>query len=261
MKISVYVIAFNEEEKIRDCLNTVLWADEIILVDSFSTDNTQKIAKSMGAKVVNVEFKGFGKLRNEAISHCNGDWILSIDSDERCTQEVFNEINSIISNPKYDIYKIPRRNYFMGKWIKYSGWYPNYRQPQLFKKDSLYYDEKPVHEGFISKSKKPIGILKNSIWQVPFKNIDELIHKSNKYSSLGVSKLEQRKIKSSISLALLHGFWAFFKHYIFKLGILDGGAGFIIALGNFEGTFYRYLKLYEKQSKWKTPESSPIKKK
>ena len=261
MKISVYVIAFNEEEKIRDCLNTVLWADEIILVDSFSTDNTQKIAKSMGAKVVNVEFKGFGKLRNEAISHCNGDWILSIDSDERCTQEVFNEINSIISNPKYDIYKIPRRNYFMGKWIKYSGWYPNYRQPQLFKKDSLYYDEKPVHEGFISRSKKPIGILKNSIWQVPFKNIDELIHKSNKYSSLGVSKLEQRKIKSSISLALLHGFWAFFKHYIFKLGILDGGAGFIIAFGNFEGTFYRYLKLYEKQSKWKTPESSPIKKK
>jgi len=261
MKISVYVIAFNEEEKIRDCLNTVLWADEIILVDSFSTDNTQKIAKSMGAKVVNVEFKGFGKLRNEAISHCNGDWILSIDSDERCTQEVFNEINSIISNPKYDIYKIPRRNYFMGKWIKYSGWYPNYRQPQLFKKDSLYYDEKPVHEGFISKSKKPIGILKNSIWQVPFKNIDELIHKSNKYSSLGVSKLEQKKIKSSISLAFLHGLWAFFKHYIFKLGILDGGAGFIIALGNFEGTFYRYLKLYEKQSKWKTPESFPIKKK
>jgi len=261
MKISVYVIAFNEEEKIRDCLNTVLWADEIILVDSFSTDNTQKIAESMGAKVVNVEFNGFGRLRNEAISHCNGDWILSIDSDERCTQEVFNEINSIISNPKYDIYRIPRRNYFMGKWIKYSGWYPNYRQPQLFKKDSLYYDEKPVHEGFISRSKKPIGILKNSIWQVPFKNIDELIHKSNKYSSLGVSKLEQRKIKSSISLALLHGFWAFFKHYIFKLGILDGGAGFIIAFGNFEGTFYRYLKLYEKQSKWKTPESSPIKKK
>jgi len=261
MKISVYVIAFNEEEKIRDCLNTVLWADEIILVDSFSTDNTQKIAESMGAKVVNVEFNGFGRLRNEAISHCNGDWILSIDSDERCTQEVFNEINSIISNPKYDIYRIPRRNYFMGKWIKYSGWYPNYRQPQLFKKDSLYYDEKPVHEGFISRSKKPIGILKNSIWQVPFKNIDELIHKSNKYSSLGVSKLEQRKIKSSISLALLHGFWAFFKHYIFKLGILDGGAGFIIAFGNFEGTFYRYLKLYEKQSKWKTPESFPIKKK
>ena len=133
MKISVYIIAYNEVEKIRDCINSVLWADEIILADSHSTDGTSEIAQKLGAKVVHIEFKGYGDLRNQAISYCNGEWIFSLDSDERCTTEVRDEILSFIENSDYDIYRIPRKNFFMGKWIKYSGWYPNYRQPQLFK--------------------------------------------------------------------------------------------------------------------------------
>ena len=237
MKISAYVIAFNESEKITDCINSVLWADEIIVADSHSTDGTTEIAESLGAKVVHINFDGYGKLRNEAISHCQGEWIFSIDSDERCTAEVRDEIIEIIHNAEFDIYRVPRKNFFMGKWIKYSGWYPNFRQPQLFRNGMMSYDLKPVHEGFISKSAKEIGILRNSIWQFPFKNMEEVIHKANRYSSLGVSKLEDKGKRGGIFIAFIHGLWSFLKHYIFKLGFLDGGPGFVIAFGNFEGTF------------------------
>jgi glycosyltransferase involved in cell wall biosynthesis len=209
---------------------------------------------------VNITFNGFGDLRNQAITHCNGDWIFSLDSDERCTIEAKNEILSLIEIGEYEIYKVPRRNFFMGRWIKYSGWYPNYRQPQLFKSGKMSYKNESVHEGYISHSNKKIGFMKNHIWQIAFKDFEEVIHKANRYSTLGVIKLENKNKTGSVFKAFLHGIWSFLKHYIFKLGFLDGGAGFVIAFGNFEGTFYRYIKLTEKQSNWKTPNSEPINK-
>ena len=260
MKISVYIIAFNEADKIRDCINSVLWADEIIVADSNSTDGTTEIAESLGAKVVHIPFSGYGNLRNKAISYCTKDWILSIDSDERCTEVVRDEILSLIKTTSIDIFKIPRKNYFMGKWIKHSGWYPNYRQPQLFRSGKMSYDSMPVHEGYISHSDKKIGVLKNNIWQFPFKNTEEVIYKANRYSTLGVSKLQDRGINGSVLKGFIHGIWSFIKHYIFKLGFLDGGAGFVIAFGNFEGTFYRYVKLSEVQADWKPPKSNIIQK-
>jgi len=260
MKISVYIIAYNESEKIQDCINSVLWADEIIVADSHSTDGTSEIAKDMGAQVVHIPFEGYGNLRNQAISFCKGEWIFSLDSDERCTKEVRDEIIKISNNSNLDIFRIPRKNFFMGKWIKYSGWYPNYRQPQLFRNGKMTYSLESVHEGYISHSNKEIGVLKNFIWQFPFKNIEELVYKANRYSTLGVEKLQKKGTTSSVIKALLHGLWAFIKHYFFKLGFLDGGAGFVIAFGNFEGTFYRYLKLLEAQKKWKSPRTNPIQK-
>jgi len=260
MKISVYIIAFNEIEKISDCIKSVLWADEIIVADSYSTDGTAKVAKELGAKVIDIPFEGYGDLRNKAIAHCSGEWILSIDSDERCTIEVRNEILTLIENAPLDIYRVPRKNFFMGRWIKYSGWYPNYRQPQLFKNGKMSYDFKPVHEGFISHSDKRIGVINNCIWQFPFKNTEEILHKTNRYSSLGVKKLQEKHINGSVTKAFLHGFWSFLKHYVFKFGFLDGGPGFVIAFGNFEGTFYRYIKLTEAQKKWSQPHTDPINK-
>lgn len=260
MKISAYIIAFNEADKIKDCINTLLWADEIIVADSDSTDGTSEIAMELGAKVVHIPFNGFGDLRNKAISHCSHEWILSIDADERCTKEVRDEILLLINSTSLDIFKIPRKNFFMGKWIKYSGWYPNFRQPQLFRKNKMSYDLSPVHEGFINHSGKEIGVIKSSIWQIPFKNFDELNYKANRYSSLGVKKLQAKGIKGSVLKALMHGIWSFIKHYCFKLGFLDGGPGLVIAIGNFEGTFYRYLKLSELQSNWKPPQVKKIQK-
>jgi glycosyltransferase involved in cell wall biosynthesis len=260
MKISVYIIAFNEVEKIRDSINSVLWADEIIVVDSYSTDGTSEVALELGAKVIHIPFNGYGELRNKAISHCTGDWILSLDSDERCTIEVRDEIINLINNTNLDIYKIPRKNFFMGRWINHSGWYPNFRQPQLFRKGKMSYTMESVHESYISHSNKEIGIINNVIWQFPFKNTEEIMHKANRYSSLGVIKLQEKGVDGSIFKAFLHASWSFIKHYIFKLGFLDGGPGFVIAFGNFEGTFYRYVKLTEAQQNWNPPETIPIKK-
>lgn len=258
-QISVYIIAFNEAEKVRATIESARWADEIIVVDSWSTDDTAEIATQLGARVVQVKFNGFGDLRNQAIAACSHDWIFSLDADERCTPEAAAEIRSIIeSKEALDVYWMPRRNYFMGRWIKHSGWYPNYRQPQLFRKGAMQYDLKPVHEGFVLQSDKPIGHLRNAIWQFPFKNMSEVMHKANRYSSLGAEKIKHKKI--SMGSALGHGLWSFTKHYIFKLGFLDGWAGFVIALGNFEGTFYRYVKAVEIQQgeAWQSPTKPPL---
>lgn len=252
--ISVYIIAFNEAEKVAATIESAQWADEIIVVDSNSTDGTSEIATRLGATVVQVEFKGFGNLRNQAIAACKNEWIFSLDADERCTPDVASEIRSITNAPDaLDAYWMPRINYFMGRWIKHSGWYPNYRQPQLFRKGRMTYDFKPVHEGYVLHSNQPIGHLKNAIWQFPFKNMAEVMHKANRYSTLGAEKIKHKKI--SMWSALLHAKWAFWKHYLFKLGFLDGWAGFVIALGNFEGTFYRYMKAIEiqKGTQWQAP--------
>jgi glycosyltransferase involved in cell wall biosynthesis len=230
-----------------------LWVDEIIVADSFSTDGTSEIAQELGAKVVQIPFHGYGDLRNKAIDYCNNEWIFSLDSDERCTLEVRDEILSLILNGDSDIYRVPRKNFFMGKWIKYSGWYPNFRQPQLFKKGKMTYSLEAVHEGYISHSNKKIGDIKNSIWQIPFKNIEEVIYKANRYSTLGVEKLQKKGVKGGVFRAFIHGLWSFIKHYVFKLGFLDGGPGLVIAFGNFEGTFYRYVKLTEAESNWNNP--------
>jgi glycosyltransferase involved in cell wall biosynthesis len=256
-KISAYILAFNEAEKIADAVSSVLWADEIVVADSASTDRTAEIAESLGARVVQIPFQGFGDLRNRAIAQCRFEWIFSLDSDERCTPEVRDEILSILaSTPAHDAYLVPRRNYMMGRWITGSGWYPNFRQPQLFRKGAMRYDDNPVHEGYELLTQRPPGQLHNAIWQLPFRNLEEIIGKMNRYSSLGVQKLAGKRV--SMAGALGHGIWAFLKHYLFKHGYRDGWAGFVIALGNFEGTFYRYAKRYEQMKAWSLPSSAPL---
>lgn len=256
-RISAYILAFNEAEKIADAVSSVLWADEIVVADSGSTDRTAEIAQSLGARVVQLPFHGFGDLRNRAIAECRHEWIFSLDSDERCTAEVRDEILAILSTtPAHDAYLVPRRNYMMGRWIKGSGWYPNFRQPQLFRKGAMRYDDGPVHEGYELLTQRPLGRLQGAIWQLPFRNLEELINKMNRYSSLGVRKLSGKR--ASMGSALGHGIWAFIKHYLFKHGYRDGWAGFIIALGNFEGTFYRYAKRYEEMKAWSFPPSAPL---
>jgi len=155
-KISAYILAFNEADQIDQVVGSVLWADEVIVADSGSTDETAAIAERMGARVVQIPFEGFGELRNKAVATCRYEWILSIDADERCTPEVRDEILRLLAGtPAHDAYLIPRRNYFMGRWIRHSGWYPNYRQPQLFRKGSMSYTPDVVHEGYIVHSGQP----------------------------------------------------------------------------------------------------------
>ena len=252
-KISVYILTYNEESKIEAAIQSVGWADEVVVVDSDSTDSTVTIARGLGARIVNIPFEGFGKLRNAAISACSHEWIFSLDADERCTPEAAAEIRKTINAPDaLDAYYVPRRNWFMGRWIRYSGWSPDFRQPQLFRRGAmLFWEEDEVHEGY--EVKGSVGYLKKYILQFPFRNLEQLQVKANRYSSLGSDKLARRGIKGSMIKALYHGLAAFFKIYILKRGFLDGWAGFVIAFGNFEGTFYRYAKLTEKQAGWEQP--------
>ena len=167
-KISAFILAYNEAEKIKAAVETVLWADEIVVVDFNSTDGTPQIAESLGARVVQVPFNGFGDLRNRAIEACRYEWIFSLDSDERCTEAVRDEILALLAgSPPHDVYRVPRRNYMMGRRIRGSGWYPNFRQPQLFRKGAMRYTLEPVHEGYEVLSDKPLGTLRNAIWQFP----------------------------------------------------------------------------------------------
>jgi len=259
-KLSVFILAYNAADKIEAAVNGVLWADEIVVVDSFSTDRTAEIATALGARVVQVPFNGFGDLRNRAVEACRHDWIFSLDADERCTAAVRDEILKLLAHgPPLDVYRVPRQSYMMGRWIKGSGWYPNFRQPQLFRKGAMRYTLEPVHEGFENLSGKPLGTLTNAIWQFPFRNLNEVIEKMDRYSSLGAEKLAGKRV--SMAGALGHGMWSFLKHYIFKLGFIDGWAGFVIALGNFEGTFYRYAKRYEETQTWQAPESERLERK
>ncbi|MFQ5581215.1 MAG: glycosyltransferase family 2 protein [Mariprofundaceae bacterium] len=252
-KISAYIIAYNEEEKIAAAVQSVLWADEVIVADSSSTDRTAEIAAELGAKVVQLPFTTFGKLRNDAIAACTHEWIFSLDADERCTSEAEKEIRQIIdANTAKDAYYVPRRNYFMGRWIKHCGWYPDYRQPQLFRKGVLVFEDRDeVHESY--EIKGSVDHLKAAIWQFPYRNLEQLLDKANRYSSLGAAKLSRKGIQGSMGHALLHAIGAFLRIYILKLGFLDGWAGFVIALGNFEGVFYRYAKHIEHQQRWDKP--------
>ena len=193
-KISAYILTFNEAEKIKAAVESVLWADEVVVADSSSTDGTIEIAASLGARVVQVPF--------------------SLDADERCTEAVRDEILGLLAgSPSHDVYRVRRRNYLMGRWIRGSGWYPNFRQPQLFRKGSMRYTLDPVHEGYELLSDKPLGTLRNAIWQFPFRNLEEVIRKMNRYSSLGAQKLTHKRV--SMAGAFGHALWAFVKHYIF----------------------------------------------
>src|SRR6185312_16144835 len=165
-------------------------------------------ALNMGARVVQIPFQGFGHLRNQAVEACTHEWIFSLDTDEQCTAEVRDEVLLILSGiPTHDAYLVPRRNYFMGRWIEHSGWYPNFRQPQLFRKGSMKYVESPVHEGYELLTGKPVGRLQHAIWQIPFGEVGEVVKKASRYSSLGVLKLAGHKV--TMGTALFRGIWSF----------------------------------------------------
>jgi glycosyltransferase involved in cell wall biosynthesis len=248
-KISAYIIAYNEERNIEAAVKTVLWADEVVVVDSFSSDRTAEIAESLGAHVVQVPFEGFGKLRSAAIASTSYEWVFSLDTDERCTGAARDEIRRIVASPDArDAYYVPRRNVFMGRWIRHCGYYPDYRQPQLFRKTAMTFDEAMVHEGYTVTGRT--GHMDSYIYQFPYRDFSQLLSKMERYTTLGASKIMARGDTPSMPKALLHGIAAFLKFYVIKRGFLDGWPGFVIALGNFEAAFWRYAKALEKGQGW-----------
>jgi len=252
-KVSVYIPVLNEEDKIRDALESVRWADEILVVDTGCTDGTIDIVRKYTDRIVATSFEGFGALRNKAVSLCTHDWIFSLDADERCTSTLRDEIiHTIRKSDVDDAYFIPRRNWFMGRWIKHCGWYPDYCQPKLFRKGAMHYrEEDEVHEGWDVTGR--IGYMKADVLHFSFRNLSDVIRKIDHYSDLGAEKLERQGKPHGLARALLRGLWAFFRIYVLKSGFLDGKAGFMIAFSNFQGTFYRHAKHAWRKEGWSKP--------
>jgi glycosyltransferase involved in cell wall biosynthesis len=243
--VSVFILSKNEELKIGPALESVSWAAEVVVIDSFSTDRTLEIAATHGARVVQVEFARFGELRRAGIEHTTQPWVFSLDSDERCTPQARDEILRIVSDPgSADAYLVPRQNYLLGRRIRHGGWYPDYRQPQLFRRGRMTYAaDDDVHEGWSLQGR--LGKMDNPITQIPYRTLAEAIGKMNRYTSLGVAKQVRAGRSSGFMGALLHAKWAFIKAYILQLGFLDGGPGLVIAVLRFENSFYKHAKLAE----------------
>ncbi len=254
--VSVFVLTRNEEHKIEAALESIAWAGEIVVIDSFSTDRTVEIARRFGSTIVQLEFQRFGELRQAGIKHTTLPWIFSLDADERCTPEARDEILGVIANPDAaDAYLIPRRNELLGRKIRHSGWYPDYRQPQLFRRGRMDYSvEDDVHEGYVLRGR--LGRLEHAITQIPYRTTSEIIQKMDRYTTLMACNLRRRGKTSSFPAAVFRGSWAFFKVYVLQFGFLDGAAGFMIALLRFENSFYKHMKLVESAMEPAGPASS-----
>lgn len=240
--LSVTVITKNEAHNIEACLRSVAFADQVIVVDSGSTDSTVEIARALGAEVsINTDWQGFGVQKNRALALASSDWVLSIDADERVQPELQAEILAVIKAEKFSVYSCPRLSSYCGQYMHHSGWYPD-RVKRLFRRESARFSDDLVHEKIMTSSKT--GLLHSALLHESFRDLESVLDKTNQYSSAGALVLLNKGKSSSISKALGHGFWAFIRTYFLRLGFLDGRLGLILAISNAEGTYYRYLKLW-----------------
>jgi glycosyltransferase involved in cell wall biosynthesis len=242
MRVSVTVITKNEEMAITRCLQSVLWADEIVVLDSGSTDRTVEIAREMGAKVtVKQDWPGFGPQKNRALELATGDWILSLDADEWLTPELAEEIRSTITGkPDFDAYRLPRSSSFCGRFMRHSGWWPDY-VVRVFRHGAARFSDDIVHERTLVDG--AVGTLRNPLMHETYVDLDDMQEKFNRYSSLGAQTLHVRGARGSLGKAILHGLAAFVRTYLLRRGFLDGREGFMLAVANAEVAYYKYVKL------------------
>ncbi|MFA6920255.1 MAG: glycosyltransferase family 2 protein [Gallionella sp.] len=241
VKLSVIIITRNESANIRDCIVSVAWADEIIVVDSASTDDTVSIAREMGAQVhVHADWPGFGPQKNRALDYATGEWIFSIDADERVTPELRSEIEQAMSKSDADGYYCPRLSQFCGTFINHCGWYPDYVL-RLFRRGAGRFSDSLVHEsvlltGATSKFKTPL-------LHYSYLTADDVERKVEHYSSAAARQMFESGRRSGRMDAVLRGGWAFLRTYVLRLGLLDGAAGWNIACMNARTTYLKYQKL------------------
>jgi len=243
MRLSAVIITKNEACNLLPCLASLDFVDEIVVLDSSSVDDTRRIALQFGARVeISAQWDGFGKEKNKGIDLCTGDWILSLDADERIPPNLRAEILGLLANqPECNAYAIPRLSWFCGKFIRHSGWRPDY-VTRLFKRGEARFSDDLVHERLVTNG--PTGYLKNSIIHFSFRDFDAVINKMNAYSTASAKQLSLMGKRGGPLKGLLRGAWAFIRTYILRLGFLDGQHGLALAISNAQGTYYRYAKLW-----------------
>jgi glycosyltransferase involved in cell wall biosynthesis len=246
-KISITIITHNEEDNIRDCLESVKWADEIIVVDSGSIDKTIEICREFTDKVFFNPWIGMKEQKQYAVEKASNTWIFSIDADERATEAIMQFIMQELKNPDHDGYRFPRQNYFLGAWLKHGGWYPDHVL-RLFRKDQGYFGGINPHDKVVIKSGK-VRTLKIPIIHHTYKSISQYVTKQNMYSSISAKELFSSGKKVTPYIIPLKALWKFIETYFVKKGFLDGFRGFIVAMGATYSIFWKYLQIWELSGK------------
>ena len=242
-RLSVILIAMNEEASIARTLRSVAFADEIVVVDSGSSDRTVEIARELGAKVtVTDDWPGFGPQKNRALDLATGDWVLSLDADEWLTAESAEEIRRAVGQGAAGAaaFRLPRRSSFCGRFMHHSGWWPDY-VVRLFRRGSARFSDDAVHEHVIVEG--ITGTLREPLMHETFVDLDDMLGKMNSYSTLAANRLRRDGKSAGLTKAVLRALWAFVRTYFLRAGFLDGREGFMLAVATAEGTYYRYAKL------------------
>jgi glycosyltransferase involved in cell wall biosynthesis len=249
IKISAAIITFNEEKNIKRCIDSLDFCDEIVVVDSLSDDNTCKIARELGAKVIDQKFLGHIAQKQLAVDNCANEWILSLDADEEVSVELRDEILELIKKPLvFDAYEMPRVSFHLGCWIRHGGWYPD-KKIRLFNKNKAHWGGYNPHDKVIVNGS--IGKLKGDLKHYVFKDLRHNIDTNNSYSSIMALDLDKEGKSFSYIKLFLKPIGKFLEVYVYKRGFLDGMPGFIIAVGAAYSMFLKFAKLWEIQNKRK----------
>jgi glycosyltransferase involved in cell wall biosynthesis len=241
-KISCVIITYNESRNIRTCLESISWANEIVVVDSFSTDDTREIASAFTDKIHRLKWSGFGPAKEYARDKATGDWILSVDADEIVPDKLKEEIQRVTqSRESLDGYFLPRRSNFLGRWIRHGGWYPDLVL-RLFRKEKGSFTDRMVHEKVrISGS---VGRLRSDLLHYTDPDFDHYLNKLNRYTTLDALQLLREGRGASVLDILFRPILTFLKMYFFKRGFLDGLPGLILAVSSSFHVFSKYVKLW-----------------
>jgi glycosyltransferase involved in cell wall biosynthesis len=245
-RLAVITLTLNEEANIGPCLESVRWADERIVVDSGSTDRTLEIARNYTERILTIPWEGYGAARNRAIEESGAEWILWLDADERVTPDLAVEIRAIVSadDPSVDGYAIARRAYFLGRWIRHSGWYPS-RVVRLFRRARGHFSEHQVHERL--EFSGSVRTTRHDLLHFTDPNLVHYLTKLNRYTTLAATDMMRAGRHFSFADLLLRPPFQFFKMYVLRLGMLDGIQGFMLCVLSAAYVFTKYAKLWELQ--------------
>ena len=239
-KLSVIIITKNEAGNIRACLESVKWADEIIVVDSGSIDATVEICREMGAQVHEHDWPGFGMQKNRALAYATEEWVLSLDADERVTPDLKAQLINAMKDGNADGYYLPRLSQFCGRFIRHSGWYPDYVL-RLFKRTRGRFSDDMVHERVILEG--VAGRLTTPLLHYSYLDKADVRRKTEQYAKAGALQMFKKGKTATFADAPLRAAWAFVRTYCLRLGFLDGVAGFNVAMMNARTTYLKYQEL------------------
>ncbi len=242
-KISAVIITLNEQDQIEHCIQSVKSvADEIVVLDSFSTDRTEEICRNLGVRFYQNAFTGYRDQKNLALKYAQYDYILSLDADEALSDELKDSILAVKKNWKFDAYNINRYNNYCGQWINHSNWYPD-KKIRLFDRRKGDWGGLNIHETIKMQKGCSVGFIKGDILHRSFSSIEEHIDKINKFSTLSAQEYFKCGKKSSIFKIIFHSKWRFFKAYFLRRGFLDGFNGFVISSFSAYESYLKYVKL------------------